>query len=147
MRRYARLDTKKIHLFTYFIYSAKQTQGRDFSATPAACCLLELLFKLTGSLCPLLWSFQINACCPPKKLFPHPTKKNKKKNDHVSSRSTLELNETGTSLHWTLDGAIQLGRKQKHRAHLQNVTACFVVHVDVWDRWNIVKIRFVLLKV
>lgn len=59
-------NMKKMHLFTYSVYSAKQTRDQDYAATPTACCLLELNFKLTGSLCPLLWSFQsMHAVLPP----------------------------------------------------------------------------------
>lgn len=71
MRRNAPYEEEAFfHLFCVF---SKTNRGQNYAATLIACCLLQLNFKLRGSLCPLLWSFQ---SLPARPLPSKPCSKN-----------------------------------------------------------------------
>lgn len=123
----ARLEHEEdafIHLFCLF---SKTNTRSGLCCNTDSLLSVRVKFQINRFTLPTFMVISKHARCPP----PHPNEIA----GRVSSKSSLELKETLTcglhSLCWTLDGAIQLGWKPEHRALLQNVTACCVVHVDV----------------
>lgn len=163
MRRNAPYEEEAFfHLFCVF---SKTNRGQNYAATLIACCLLQLNFKLRGSLCPLLWSFQ---SLPARPLPSKPCSKNQIAWTFIGYISVKQpppqkkelipyfecsLNSKGNrrrcdlwSFYWTLDGAIQLARKPQSQSSFAicdcwvcGTCGCLAWKQCSWERVHFVK--------